>query len=366
MSTLRPNVEGFLIENRRSIDCECHVCPHHICLTNQPTGGRSVAVRLGMAKVVSTAAVPPRNRVSFWTETVSDTFVELDCRAGNGRESIDGEIAVQSLASLDLARVRASAQSVHRTPAAIDASSDDYYLVGMQTEGSCLVTQDGRAAAIHNGGFALYDTTRPYSLLLTDHFEQLVIRLPRTALERHLPEAARLTALAVNADPGAARLLVNTVQFLANDIDALSPDVALSVSQGVEHLIVAGLGGLTRGVADADRFSRRKLVQTHILENLGDESLSIKSIARELHLSPSSVHRAFAADGETVMGWVWQQRLHRIRETLLTGKYGGTLTDLFLTWGFSDPAHFSRAFRQRYGHAPSELLRPTTEAPSTD
>ncbi|MDR6986495.1 AraC-like DNA-binding protein [Paenarthrobacter nitroguajacolicus] len=315
-----------------------------------------------MAKVVSTAAVPSRNSVSFWTEAVSHTFVDLDCKPGDGRESIDGEIAVQTLASLDLARVRASAQSVYRTPAAINASSDDYYLVGMQTEGSCLVTQEDRSAALHNGGFALYDTTRPYSLLLTDHFEQLVIRLPRTALERHLPQAAGLTALAVNADPGAARLLVNTVQFLANDIDILSPDVALSVSQGVEHLIVAGLGGLAREIPDAHRISRRKLVQAHILENLGDESLSIKSIARELHLSPSSIHRAFAADGETVMGWVWQQRLNRIRETLVTGTYDGTLTDLFLTWGFSDPAHFSRAFRQRYGHAPSELLRPIAAA----
>ena len=312
-----------------------------------------------MAKVVSTAAVSARNSVSFWTETVSDTFVDLECRSSGGHESIDGELAVQSLASLDLARVRASAQSVHRTPAGIAASSDSYYLVGIQTKGSCLVTQGGRSAAIENGAFALYDTTRPYSLLLTDNFEQLVIRLPRTALERHLPEAARLTALGVNPDPGAASLLVNTVKFLASEIDVLAPDVALSVSQGVEHLIVAGLGSLAGSIPDVDRFSRRKLVQNHILANLRYESLSIKSIADQLHLSPSSIHRAFAADGETVMGWVWQQRLDRIREALLSGRYEGTLTDLSVAWGFSDSAHFSRAFRQRYGHAPSELLRPT-------
>jgi AraC-like DNA-binding protein len=316
-----------------------------------------------MAKVVSTAAVSARNSVSFWTDTVSDTFVDLECRSSGGRESIDGEISVQSLASLDVARVRASAQSVHRTPAGIAASDHDYYLVGVQTEGSCLVTQGGRSAAITNGAFALYDTTRPYSLLLTDNFEQLVIRLPRAALERHLPEAARLTALGVKADPGAARLLVNTIKFLASDIDVLSPDVALSVSQGLEHLIVAGLGGLAGGIPDADRFSRRKMVQNHILENLRDESLSITAIADQLHLSPSSIHRAFAADGETVMGWVWQQRLDRIRESLLSGKHEGTLTELFVTWGFSDPAHFSRAFRQRYGHAPSKLLRPIAAAP---
>lgn len=311
-----------------------------------------------MAKVVSTTAVSPSNSVSFWTATVSDTFVDLECRAGDGRESIDGEITVQSLASLNFSRVRASAQSVHRTPAAIDASSDGYYLVSMQTRGVCLVTQDERSVAIHDGGFALYDTTRPYSLLLTDHFEQLVVRLPKAALERHLPQASRLTALELHSDPGAARLLVNTVQYLANDIDVLSPDVALSISQGVEHLIVASLGGLARGFPDAHRFPRRKLIQHYISDNLGDESLSIMSISKGLQLSPSSIHRAFAGDGETVMGWIWQQRLDRIRETLLSGRHDGTLTDLFIKWGFSDSAHFSRAFRRRYGHAPSDLLRP--------
>lgn len=171
-----------------------------------------------------------RNSVSFWSESVSDVFVELECRSGGGRESMDGELSVQSPASLDFARVRASAQSVRRTPAGIAASSDDYFRVGVQTAGSCLVTQGGRSAAITNGASALDDTTRPYSLLLSDNFEQLVIRLPRSVLARHLPEAAQLTALGVEADPGAARLLVNTVKFQANNIDVLSPDVALSVS----------------------------------------------------------------------------------------------------------------------------------------
>jgi AraC-like DNA-binding protein len=319
-----------------------------------------------MAKVVSTASVPARNRISFWTETVSDAFVNLECKADGGHDSIDGELSIQSLASLDLARVHASAQSVHRTPAGIAASSADYYLVGVQTQGSCIVSQGGRSALIDNGGFALYDTTRPYSLQLTDDFEQLVVRLPRATLERHLPEAARLTAQGVTADPGAAQLLVNTVKSLARDIDLLTPYVALSVSQGVEHLIVAGLGRLAGDVVDRDRFSRRKMIQNHILENLREDSLSVAAIAKQLHLSPSSIHRAFAADGQTVMGWVWQQRLEQIRETLLSGKYEGTLTDLSVMWGFSDPAHFSRAFRQRYGRPPSQLRRPKLQPPVAD
>jgi AraC-like DNA-binding protein len=312
-----------------------------------------------MAMVVRTSSVPARNRVSFWTESVSEAFVSLDCRADAGREDIEGELSVQSLGSLGVATVRATAQSVHRTPASIAASAEDFYLVGVQTAGSCIVTQAGRSAVIENGAFALYDTTRPYSLQLTDHFEQIVLRMPRQGLDRHLPGAEGLTALAVNADPGAAQILVNTVKMLAADIGFLTPSAALSVSHGMEHLIVAGLGGLSSRLPQNDGPSRRKLVQRYILDNLRDDSLSIATIAEQLHLSPSSVHRAFALYGQTVMGWVWQQRLEGIRQELLSGSHKGTLTELSRSWGFSDSAHFSRAFRRQFGHPPSTLLHPT-------
>lgn len=310
-----------------------------------------------MATVVRTSSVPVRSRVAFWTQSVSEAFVSLDCRATEGHEDIQGELSVQSLGSLDLARVRATAQSVHRTQGSIGSSGDDFFLVGVQTAGSCIVTQTGRSAVIENGAFALYDTTRPYSLQLTDHFEQLVLRMPRRVLGTHLPEAEGLTALAVGADRGAAQILVKTVRMLADDIEFLTPTAALAVSHGLEHLIVAGLGGLTSGLPDSDSRSRIKLIQRYILNNLRDDSLNIAAISQQLHLSPSSIHRAFALQGQTVMGWVWQQRLEKIREELLNGSNRGTLSELSQAWGFSDSAHFSRAFRRQFGQPPSSFLR---------
>lgn len=310
-----------------------------------------------MATVVHTSSVPARSRVAFWTESVSEAFVSLDCRAAAGHEDLQGELSLQSLGSLDLARVRATAQSVHRTSTSIRSSHEDFFLVGIQTAGSCTVSQAGRSAVIENGAFALYDTTRPYSLELTDHFEQLVLRLPRPGVEAHLPDAEGLTALAVGADPGAAQIHVNTVKMLADDIGFLTPSAALAVSQGLEHLIAAGLDGLTSRVAESDSPARKRLIQRYILDNLRDDSLNIASISQQLHLSPSSIHRAFALHGQTVMGWVWQQRLEGIRQELLAGKHAGTLSELCRDWGFSDSAHFSRAFRRQFGHAPSSLLR---------
>jgi hypothetical protein len=149
-----------------------------------------------MATIVRTSTVPVRSRVAFWTQSVSEAFVTLDCRAAGGHEDIQGELSVQSLGSLDFARVHATAQSVHRTHGTMGSSGEDFFLVGIQTAGSCVVTQAGRSAVIENGAFALYDTTRPYSLQLTDDFEQLVLRMPRHELEAHLPEAEGLTALA--------------------------------------------------------------------------------------------------------------------------------------------------------------------------
>ncbi len=52
---------------------------------------------------------------------------------------------------------------------------------------SCTISQDGRAATIGPGDFALYDSERPYTLHMERPFRQLVWQLPRTMLLDRAP-----------------------------------------------------------------------------------------------------------------------------------------------------------------------------------
>ncbi|MFD2757797.1 AraC-like ligand-binding domain-containing protein [Gulosibacter faecalis] len=316
-----------------------------------------------MAKKLTTATVPRRERLAFWNQAVSETFVDLGCAAGAAGDTIEGEIDVRTLGGLQVSTVRATPQLVTRGRSEVASSRrDDGVLVGVQTRGRCVVTQDGRRAEITRGALAAYDTQRPYQLDLTGQlgpardFEQVVVQFPRALFERiRAPES--VTARTVEG--GAGRVFLSALASLRDLDDDLDPAVTASMAQGLEHLLLAALTPLDRDGGS----SRRRLIEAHLEEHLRDQTLSVASISRALHLSPSSIHRAFADDGETLMTRVWNRRLDGAHRDLTRGPTDVSFTQLAHAWGFASSAHFSRAFKARFGTPPSQL-RASPSSPS--
>lgn len=83
--------------------------------------------------------------------------------------------------------------------------------------------------------------------------------------------------------------------------------------------------------------------------------LRLEQIAAHAGLSPFHFHRLFrAGTGETLAGFVNRLRLERALR-LLAHDRRAKITDVALACGFATPSHFSRAFKQRYGQAPSHF-----------
>lgn len=306
-----------------------------------------------MAKKLTTATVPQRERVAFWNQAVSETFVDLGCVAGNDADSIEGEIDVRSLGGLQVSMVRSTSQLVTRGRLELDAARGDAgYLVGVQTRGRCVVTQDGRSAEISQGSLAAYDTQRPYQLDLAGEFEQIVVQFPRMVFDR-LRSPESLTARTVGS-AGVGSVFLSALASLQQVDNDLDPAVAASMAQGLEHLLLAALAPLDNEPGSA----RRRLIEAHLDEHLRDPSLSVASLSAALHLSPSSIHRAFASDGDTLMNHVWNRRLDGAYRDLARGTEDVTLTQLAHAWGFANSAHFSRAFKARFDVPPSRLRDP--------
>jgi AraC-like DNA-binding protein len=323
---------------------------------------------------MSTRDVPAHERLAYWTEAVCDAYVQLDCRAPVQRRQVDGEIRIDTLSTLELSRVTASAQQVRRTPSTIARSGEDYFLVRVQTAGTGLVTQDDRAALLQPGDFALYDSTRPYELTFTGPFRQYVLMLPGATLRSRLRETRGLTARKVGGSRGAGHLMINMIETLATDIDVLEPGAAAAVASSVEHIVVAGLSALTGEDAPADGEdggqrlveARREQIKAYARSRLRDPALSVAAVAAALHLSVSTVHRSFAGEPLSVAEWIWAQRLDAIRDELCDpATRHRTVSDVAFSWGFVDASHFSRAFRNRFGCAPSQV-RFTAEGNTTE
>ena len=312
-----------------------------------------------MTQVLSTNSVARPDRPAYWIDAICDAYVQLECEPLADDGGVDGEIRVDTLATLELSRVTATAQHVRRTAAKIARSTEDYFLVSIQTVGQGMVLQDGRSASLAPGDFALYDSTRPYDLVFDGDFQQYVLMLPGAMLRSELRDTHRLTGQRVAGTRGAGHLMIGMIRTLAQDIGTLEPESAAAVAASVTNILIAGLRALP-GAQPAPLSHRAAFhleqIRAYVLQHLDEPDLNVGRIARDLRMSVSSVHRSFAAEATSISDWIWARRLDRVQRDLCEpGLRGRSVSQCAYARGFNDAAHFSRAFRARFGCSPREF-----------
>lgn len=312
-----------------------------------------------MPRLLSTADVDARQRLAYWTDMVCDTYVQLECEPHAGAKRIEGRIAAADLAALQLSEVTSSAQLVRRTPAKIARANEDFFLVSIQTAGRGVVSQDGRDALLGPGDFALYDSTRPYTLSFDADFQQYVLMLPGATLRTALRGTEQLTACMVSGERGAGHLMINMIRTLAADIDTLAPESAVAVADSVTQILVAGLSALPAArrqpVSQLNAYHRAR-IKACVRARLCDPGLTVAAIAAELQLSPSTLHRAWAGEACSLADWIWAHRLDAARRDLCDPAMAArSVSEIGFACGFNDAAHFSRAFRARFACTPREI-----------
>ena len=117
------------------------------------------------------------------------------------------------------------------------------------------------------------------------------------------------------------------------------------ISEVFESRANPGLPGRDEGIAP-------QLVE-YINANLFDE-ISLDSISRHFYMSQSQLNRVFVkATGSSVWEYIRIKRLLAARERIVAGERASVACTLC---GFKDYSAFYRAYKARFGHAPSEEL----------
>ena len=117
-----------------------------------------------MVVLIRTSDVPAADRYDAWRSIVCDTLGPLDFRS-DPDVPLSGEIEAGHLGPVNVGRVQTSTpHSVHRTPGLIRRGSSELYRVVLAISGNPRLEQDGRAAQLRPGEFAIYDFARPYEL----------------------------------------------------------------------------------------------------------------------------------------------------------------------------------------------------------
>jgi len=310
-----------------------------------------------MRETLSTDSVAPEQRLAYWIDSICSTYVQLDCDPG-ATDCFQGAIHSHSLPGLALSVVRSGAQRVQRTPRAIAQSDDAHLLVSVQTRGQGLLLQDGREAVLTPGDFALYDSTRPYTLRFDADFEQIVLKMRATQLQSLLRHTEQLTASTVSGRSGAGQLLCAMAHNLRDQAEALQPASAAAVVHGVLHVLAASLQALpacTKAEPSVMRAYHMARILRRIDERVHEPTLTIASIAAELGMSAGHLHRLFRNEPLSPAQYLWTRRLEACsRELLDPRRAHASVAEIAFSWGFNDASHFSRSFREHFHMSPRE------------
>lgn len=130
-------------------------------------------------------------------------------------------------------------------------------LLAVQLHGRTIAQQDGRQAILLPGDLTLFDGTRPYRVDFQGrHFDHLVLRFPRTALEERGIDTGAVTVRRIALDSALGRLvtpfLLNVVQA-ADTVDPETGERLAGMSLDLIATALASVSGVERPPASPGR-----------------------------------------------------------------------------------------------------------------
>jgi DNA-binding response OmpR family regulator len=97
-------------------------------------------------------------------------------------------------------------------------------------------------------------------------------------------------------------------------------------------------------------------LQEIIEKHISDEDLNVESLSEKMDISRVTLNKKIQAlTGETAVEFIRSYRLKRAMQ-LLKENFG-TVLDVALEVGFSNPSYFARCFKEKFHQLPSEFIK---------
>lgn len=256
--------------------------------------------------------------------------------------------------------------SNRRTKSIIDDADDEAVLM-VNIRGPHLIEQFGTEIELGDGEAVLISGTDPSCFTHKPPGRFLGLRMPKSRLTPLLKDPDRSYLQRIPSANATLALLRSYVGLTWDQAATADAGVQRLMSDHVFDLLALLLGPTsdTAEIARSNGFQAAKFnaVKQDISRNFEQAEVNVATFAGRHGLTPRTLQRLFEGEGTTFTKFVLEQRLARAFRLLSTmDRKWEKISSVAYDCGFSDVSYFNRAFRKRYGAAPSDIRNMTRTA----
>jgi len=245
------------------------------------------------------------------------------------------------------------------------SSTTDVYVLCLK-QGRLRVSHSGEKLVLNAGQFIVFQGSHALEVTHEQPFSLLGMGLRGNALARWLPDWNFAEFLPLADDGAEGKLAFDMAASLLHTGAHIQQSNATLVGEGVARLLAHSLSsrslgdlGPSHGLAEYHRRRVKQFCRSH----LASDQLNVDAVASAMGLSKPHLHRLFKDEPLTLKAWIQAQRLDAAKLEIEADVLGmRTLTNIAFSNGFTDFAHFSHAFKCRYGFPPRALRALQTTA----
>lgn len=281
---------------------------------------------------------------------LASMYMPLELRGPRRQTGAAFDVARLRCADLTILQSRSDPWRARRDPS--DDEQDETVAVALVTAGRIGYTNGPESVLLAPGDVGIWDGRRRADIETFPATSKFAIVAPRSRfceLDHAAPRPARFDS------PG-TRLLLGHVRNLTRELPYMGAVEQSLAADATIALLRLALWPARAADASTLRDVLLPKVRSWIGAHLLDPDMSPARIARVHAVSLRTLHAIFEPTGESVSRFVRRRRLEAAHRLLVIAP-GMSVADAAQHCGFRSPAHFTRAFRERFGQTPSDVRR---------
>lgn len=293
-----------------------------------------------------------------WNQLLEDTFGSVSAQA---RWSSDfyAHMEARNIGEVMMVRCTSAPARVDHDPARLPKVAAGSFIIKTQLVGRTKLSCGGSYLTLNPGDYVICDSARRYVLDLEGDTSIISVPVSGQYLKQFTPFPEDVSFRKAAKQNPIRQVAFDYLDSLwRNNAAELSDFARSKLASTFLELAVLSIADESSQSSAAPSQSARQLFERtcyFIESGIGSQAMKPKAVAHEMGVSLRHLQGVFAQNGWTVSDFISHCRLVQAERLLSSSRYSGrSVGEIAFSLGFNSQAHFSRAFKAKFGRSPRE------------